>query len=418
MTTETTSTELTVQDRAAVALGSDKTRADLVALVKKSAAILEIKNKPGRDECHSAAMALVKARTTIQKIGKDARDDATKFSKAVIEEERSLCGITAAEEARLLALRDDWDAKIAAEKAAKEEAERKAVALIRERINVMRDHLTAAAGKPSSVIADLISVLKPLEISLEEFGDLAGEAAQVKQQVLDRLDMMLDQAQEAEAEAARVAAERAELARQRAEQEAREKAERERVAAEQKAAAEKLAAERAEFERQQAQARAEQKARDDADRARRDEEDRKAREARAAEDKRIADARAALEAEQRKVREAEEARAAAARKVEQDRLGAEAAAKRKRLDEEAAALRAEQQRVADEARAKAQAEAKKAARAAAKLAAAQKAGPRMLAILLRVKQAIDGAANADDLAGAMSILAPEIKLSIAEGGAE
>lgn len=411
------SNELTLPQRAAVALASDKTRADLEALVKKSAAIHEIKNKAGRDECHGAAMALVKARTTIQKIAKDARDDATKFSKAVIEEERALIGITAAEEARLMAIRDEWDAKVEAEKKAKEEAERKAAALIRERIDGIRGIAVQAGGMDSAGIALLIEDLKAVEIGLDEFGDLAGEAAQAKQQTLERLDMMHDHALEGEAEAARLAEEKAELARQRAEQEAREKAERERIAEQQRIEAEKLRAERAEFERQQAEAREAARQQEERDRARRDEEDRKAREARAAEDKRIADARAALEAEQRAVREAKEAKEAAARQAELDRLDAEAAAERQRLDDEAAELRAKQQREADEARAKAQAEAKKAARAAAKLAAAQKAGPRLLAAM---KEAEDLVANRwgypDDASSRVSILA-EMRAAIAEGDA-
>lgn len=411
------SNELTLPQRAAVALGSEKTRADLEALVKKSAAIHEIKNKAGRDECHGAAMALVKARTTIQKIAKDARDDATKFSKAVIEEERALIGITTAEEARLMAIRDEWDAKVAAEKAAKEEAERKAAALIRERIDGIRGIAVNAGGMDSAGIALLIEGLKAVEIGLDVFGELAGEAAQAKQQTLERLDMMQDHALEGEAEARRLAEERAELSRLRAEAEAREKAERERIAEQQRIEAEKLRAERAEFERQQADAREAARQQEAADRARRDEEDRKAREARAAEDKRIADARAALEAEQRKAREAEESRAAAARKVEQDRLDAEAAAERKRLDEEAAALRAEQQRAADAAQAKAQSEARAAAKAAAKLAAAQKAGPRLLAAM---KEAADLVANRwgypDDASSRASILA-EMQAAITEGEA-
>uniref|UniRef100_C5CJL1 Uncharacterized protein n=1 Tax=Variovorax paradoxus (strain S110) TaxID=543728 RepID=C5CJL1_VARPS len=255
--------------------------------------------------------------------------------------------------AELLALEQPIDGQIkaeearkAAEKAAREEAERKAVAVIRERIDGFRHIAVTAAGLPSEAIQSLIDGLRVVEITLEEFGDYAGEAVQVKQQTLDRLDLMLDQVQEHEAEQARMKAEREELARVRAEQEAREAAERARVAAEQKAAAEKLAAERAAFEKEQAAARAEAKKREDADRARRDEEDRLAREARAAEDKRIADARAALEAEQRAARQAEEAKAAAERKAAQDKADAEAAAERKRLDDEAAEAR----RIADEKR--------------------------------------------------------------------
>lgn len=236
----------------------------------------------------------------------------------------------------------------AAEKAAKEAAEQAARAAIQERIDAIRAYLVIPAGVKAAGIYVSMQNLQATDITIDAYGDRAGEAANAKADTLAKLEEMHAAAQAFEAEQARMEAEREELARQRAEQEARDKAERERLAAEQKAAADKLAAERAAFEKEQAAARAEAKAREDADRARRDEEDRKAREARAAEDKRIADARAALEAEQRAIREAEEAKAAAARKAEQDALDAAAAAERKRLDDEAAAARAEQQRKGEE----------------------------------------------------------------------
>lgn len=280
----------------------------------------------------------------------------------------------------------------AAEKAAKEEAERAVAAAMQVRLDGLRAFAVLPAGTKAAAIKAAIDELTAIEVSLEAFGDRAGEAVQVKQQTLNTLNDLHDGAVEFEAEQARLVAEREELARQRAEQEAREKAERERVAAEQKKEADRLAAERAAFEKEQAAARAEAKAREDADRARRDEEDRLAREARAAEDKRISDARAALEAEQRAICEALEAKDAAARKEAQDKADAEAAAERKRLDDEAAEARrrneearaAEHKRVMDEMAAEAAAAEKKRkaeAKAAAKLAAAQKAGPRLLVAL-------------------------------------
>lgn len=236
----------------------------------------------------------------------------------------------------------------AAEKAAREAAEQAARAVIQERIDAIRNYVVIPAGVKAAGIYVSMQNLQATEITIDAYGDRAGEATNIKADTLAKLQEMHAAAQALEAEQARMEAEREELARQRAEQEARDKAERERLAAQQKAEAAKLAAERAEFEKEQAAARAEAKAREDADRARRDEEDRKAREARSAEDKRIADARAALEAEQRAIREAEEAKAAAARKAEQDALDAAAAAERKRLDDEAAARR-EAQRLEYEA---------------------------------------------------------------------
>ena len=98
-------TELTVQARAAVALGSSKAEAELVELASKSKAIIAITNNDGRTECHTAAMVAKDARVNIEKAGKAAREDATAFSKAVIAEEKRLVDLIAPEEKRLIELR-------------------------------------------------------------------------------------------------------------------------------------------------------------------------------------------------------------------------------------------------------------------------------------------------------------------------
>ena len=78
--------ELTMPERAAVALGTAEHEKTLIELSKKYADIVEIKNPAGREQTHGAYMMLKNARVSIEKAGKDARDDATKFSKAVIAE--------------------------------------------------------------------------------------------------------------------------------------------------------------------------------------------------------------------------------------------------------------------------------------------------------------------------------------------
>lgn len=290
--------------------------------------------------------------------------------------------------AELVALEKPIDDQIKAEerrkeveKAAREQAEREAAAIVQGRIDAIRNLVNSSAGLNSHELSAVTSRLAEVEITLEEFGERAGEAAQVKGQALKQLAELATIARESESERARLIAEREELARLRAEQEANERAERQRIAAEQKAEADRLAAERKKFEQEQAAARAEAKQREDADRARRDEEDRLAREARAAEDKRIADARAALEAEQRAAREAEEAKAAAARKIEQDAADAAAAFERQRLDKIAADERAEQDRLNAEKAAKAQAEYDALMKAAADMKRMHDASPAMLGAL-------------------------------------
>lgn len=237
------STALTVTARAAIALSSEKTRQDLQALVAKSANIREVKNAAGRDEAHGAAMALVRARTTITKTGKAAREDAAAFQKAVIAEERSLLAITEAEEQRLIGLRDAWDSARAAEKAEAERIERARVEGIHLRIADIREcAILAAQARTSEMVQSLIDKLDGTELA--GFAEFSDEAAAVKAASLERMQKILadklaeeqERARikaEQEAESLRLAAERAELERQR-----KEAAERERIAAQERAQAE------------------------------------------------------------------------------------------------------------------------------------------------------------------------------------
>ena len=264
-------TTLTVIERASVALGSSKKAEELTALALQSKSITTITNKAGYDECHSARMALKNERVSIAKLGKDARDDATKFSKAVIEEEKRLIGIIEPEETRLQAIQDAHDAKIEAEKAAKAEAEANRIARIQQRIAEIISLPGLKAGMLSGYIDDAFVRLQEAEPEkwADEFLPMALDAKTRSLQALATMrDGAIAQEQAKAAEEARVKAEREELAKLRAEQEERnrqealQRAEAEKVAKAQReseeaaakavreAEAVKLAAERAEFERQ------------------------------------------------------------------------------------------------------------------------------------------------------------------------
>lgn len=287
---EPKTTELTVTARAALALSSDQTRKDLQELVKKSANIREVKNVAGRDECHSAAMALVRARTTITKTGKAAREDAAAFAKAVIAEEKALIGITEAEETRLLALRDAWDAARAAEKAEAERIERLRIETIHLRIADIREAGNLALQCRTS--AEVEALIDKLDgTTLEGFDEFSEEAERARETTIARMKEISESKRaeeqerarikaEQEAEAARLAEERAELERQR-----KEAAEAERIAAQERAA-------------QEAKAKAAREADEAAAQAILD-----------AEALRLAEERAAFEAEQAKVRAAAQAQA-------------------------------------------------------------------------------------------------------------
>ncbi|MCG2586538.1 hypothetical protein [Massilia sp. TS11] len=248
MNTETTQaqTALTLPQRAAVALNSSKTEEDLRALVASSIDITEVKNSAGRDQAHAIGMRLRTARTSIEKTGKAAREDAKEFCAAVIAEERRLIDIIQPEEQRIIKMRDDYDAAIEAERQAKIAAERSRIEGIQNRIKEMANAPLSVIGAGSGAIGMKLSALLAVEIddSFAEFKDQAASARASSLEALERAYGAALQAEESariaeeqrRAEAARIEAERAELAALRAEKEARERAqaEQDRVAAETK----------------------------------------------------------------------------------------------------------------------------------------------------------------------------------------
>ena len=292
---------LTVIERASIALDASNTEKALMALVEKSKTITEVKDSAGRAQCHRAAMDLADARIAIQKTGKSARDDATKFSKAVIAAEASLIAITQPEEARLLAIRNAWDEKIEAEKAAAAAAERSRVTAIATKITDIKAYAALAMQcRTSERVAGLIAKVADMPITAEVFAEFEDEAIEAKRVTMEQMEqveqrLQADEAErsrikaEQEAEAARLAAERAELARQQAEA----------AAAQAKAAADLKAA-------QEAQAKADQEAA--AARAAAEAEAQAKRDAEAAELQRQRDAFAAEQSAARAAQQAEAAR--------------------------------------------------------------------------------------------------------------
>lgn len=314
--------------RAAIALDSAKHRKELADLVKKSAGIVAVSNADGREEAHRAGMVLKTARVNIQKRGKEAREDATAFSKAVIAEEKTLVDLIAPEEERVLALRDKWDAQVEAERQAKIAAERQRVEALQRRVAEIRNIPATMAGKSAAEISNEIGFLAGSTpgASFEEFEEQAKAA---RLEALDRLAKMETeqrgvehakemarqeaerQRQEQAEEAARLKAEREELARQRAEQEAR-------LAEERRQQEVKLVAERAEAERVR---KLEDEARAARQKAEREELDRQ-NELMRLERARLAQEQAALEESKRIAAEAEAE--SVRRQAEADRAAEEA----------------------------------------------------------------------------------------------
>lgn len=240
-------TALAPADRAALALESSKTEQHLLALATKHQSITVVKDKAGREQAHGAYIEVMRARTAVEKAGKEARDDATKFSKAVIAEEKRLVAIIEPEEARLKAARDVWDEEQARLKAEAEAKERARVLAITERIAAIKSYVVLANNcRTSERVADLQTKLAGVELlDFEEFTDEAALAhadatAHLHAVFADRKAQEAEQARikaEQEAESARLKAEREELARQQAEAAAAIKKQQDELAAQREAAA-------------------------------------------------------------------------------------------------------------------------------------------------------------------------------------
>ena len=335
--TNTQIATLPPSERAVAALGFDTVKAEVEKLATQYADITAISNKAGRDQAHSAAMALKSKRVEIQKRAKEVREDAVAFQKAVIAKGDELAAIIEPEEQRLISLRDAWDEEQARIKREAAEAEQRRKAWHESQVASIRGVVLNAAGAAPEKLRGLISELELIEPSEEIHAEYAPVVARAKAETLSKLLEMLAEAEDREAEqarikaaqeaeAARIAAEREELARLRAEAEARRK-EDERKAAEARAEEEaRMAAERAELDLQ------------------REAQEAKARAERAELERQAAELRAQQEA----IRKQQEANEAEARRIEQERAEAE----RKAVEEKARADREEAARVEAERQAK------------------------------------------------------------------
>jgi hypothetical protein len=278
-TLEKPSTELTLPQRAAVALTSCDYEREINAKVAASADIVAVIDPAGREQAHRIGMDLLKLRTGIAAAGKDSRADATAFSKAVIEEEKRLTALITPEETRIMALRDAFDAKVEQERQAKIKAERDRSDNHKARLQNIRNAPLEAIGRTAAEISKVIGRLAMSTVG-DEWEEFKDEATQLRLAVLDQLAKAetaqrgIESAEESQRqERARIEVDRAELETLRIEQqriatEAAKQAaaelqiERDRQAAE-------LAKERAEAARLQAIEDAKRKAERDAEQAER-----------------------------------------------------------------------------------------------------------------------------------------------------
>lgn len=294
---------LTIPQQAEQALAYAETRDKLTKLVSESARIVEITNQAGYKECHARRMVLKTTRVDIQKRGKDARDDAVKYQKAIIGLEKELVDLIEPEEKRLGELQDAVDR----EAQRKKDQEAASLRAIQEETNRkfqdMKSIPLGAMNAKSDEIRTLIDQAEAIDPGTFP-QDMQAAAQYEKRLVVTTLRAALDARLQADEEAVRVAAERAELEKLRAEADAVRaeadrlaQAERDRVAAEERKAEEAARAERQAEEARQAAERAEARRLEDEQRAAAAEQLRRDQEAAAAE-------RSRLEAEKKAIAKA------------------------------------------------------------------------------------------------------------------
>lgn len=223
-------TALTVVARAKQALSTQPTEAALIQLAKRSESIAEITNADGREQVHAARMLLKTTRCAIEKAGKDAREEAQKFSKAVIAEEKRLVALIEPEEGRLEQLQEEWDAAREREKQAAIEAEVARVEGIRERINEITGW-PQKCGYTAEHAQKMLTVAMCFQVMEEEFQEFADEAVLALVASVAALRKVVEERVAHDVEQEQIRKDREELERLRAEIEAL-KAEQDRQAAE------------------------------------------------------------------------------------------------------------------------------------------------------------------------------------------
>lgn len=276
------------------------------------------------DVTKAARAEVREVRYNVEKIRKTLKAPALAYSKRIDDEAKEYTESILAIEGPIDELIKAEETRKAKEKAQREAEERERAQLVQRAIDDIARAVVAAVDLSAAAIDDLVVRLQGIEVTLDQFGDRAGEAEAIRQQTMEKLREMRDTAAAREAESKRLADERAALERQRAAQEQAQAEARAKAQAEEDAR-------QAEIKRQQDAVRAQQ---EEIDRQRRELEESKAAAEQAererldaieadAKAKRDAEAKAAQDqkdAEERAEREAEAARQAKANEAAHAKL--------------------------------------------------------------------------------------------------
>jgi len=336
-----------MEHRAQQALGLVNAKEQLTELAAASASITDITNKAGYDECHAKRMVLKNKRVEIAKTGKAAREDATKFSQAVIAAEKELIGIISPEEERLQALQQAWDDAREAERA-------EAARIEAERIQKQKDALAVITGSLARLFGADVATLELaaeqlVNFDMDQFDEVfLPDAQRARTDALAAIEKARDERLALDAKAAelrRLQDEQEQRDRDAAEQRRKDdeaaQAERDRLAAEAQAKADEEAEARRVQQQKEDQERAARQDEEDRQRAEQAEADRVAREAaqKALDDQQAELDRLAEEQRQRDAK-AEQERREAQEKADQEQRDREAAEQAEAAQRDAAAAEA------------------------------------------------------------------------------
>lgn len=218
--------ELTVNERAKAALSIDHTEQELTTLAAKFADVAEISSKDDYSLVKGACREFQKVRVSIEKAGKSARDDANKFSKAVLSEQKRLLNIIVPEEDRLKALRKEVDDRAVREAAEKLKKEEERIENIKHKIeHGIRGPANNMLGKSSEELERSWLNVMAIQVTEEEYQEFFDNAVIAKNACIKQLSDAI--AEKKELEALRAAKE--EQDKMQAEEQARIDSENEKI---------------------------------------------------------------------------------------------------------------------------------------------------------------------------------------------
>jgi hypothetical protein len=204
----------------------EHTEQELESLAKKFADIIEIASRDDYLLVKSACREFQKVRVSIEKAGKAARDDANKFAKAVLSEQKRLLDIVVPEEDRLKALRKDVDDKAVREAAEKLRKEEERIEGIKNKIyNDIRGPVDRIFGEKASTLKVWLSDITNIQITEEEYQEFFDEAVIAKTATIKKLSGAIAEKEELE----RLRAMQEEQEKKQAEEQARIDAENEKI---------------------------------------------------------------------------------------------------------------------------------------------------------------------------------------------